>query len=119
MGWSYLVSTPYSTVFRHMFVNVVIFAILFFFGTFLKFLPFSIAFFVSSVPPHAHDTHVLFELLDVDAIWHGGPNRYITLTVLQTLYAYFVEGDTVFVGKRKTFDKRVRPLRPPSQTLHC
>lgn len=33
--------------------------------------------------------------------------RYITLTVLQTLYAYFVEGDTVFVGKRKTFDKRV------------
>lgn len=34
--------------------------------------------------------------------------RYILLTVLQTLYAYFVEGDIVFVGKRKTLDKRVR-----------
>lgn len=33
--------------------------------------------------------------------------RYILLTVLQTLYAYFVEGDIVFVGKRKTLDKRV------------
>jgi signal peptidase complex subunit 2 len=27
---------------------------------------------------------------------------------MQTLYAYFVEGDIIFVGKRKTFDKRVR-----------
>lgn len=34
--------------------------------------------------------------------------RYILLTVVQTLYSYFVEGDTVFVGKRKTLDKRVR-----------
>ena len=34
--------------------------------------------------------------------------RYVILTLLQTLYAYFVEGDIVFVGKRKTFDKRVR-----------
>ncbi|KAI9441714.1 microsomal signal peptidase 25 kDa subunit-domain-containing protein [Lactarius indigo] len=33
---------------------------------------------------------------------------YIILTLLQTLYAYFVEGDIIFVGKRKTFDKRVR-----------
>uniref|UniRef100_A0A4Y9XQP7 Signal peptidase complex subunit 2 n=1 Tax=Dentipellis fragilis TaxID=205917 RepID=A0A4Y9XQP7_9AGAM len=32
---------------------------------------------------------------------------YIALTALQTLYAYFVEGDIVFVGKRKTFDKRI------------
>ncbi|KAI0302418.1 microsomal signal peptidase 25 kDa subunit-domain-containing protein [Multifurca ochricompacta] len=32
---------------------------------------------------------------------------YIILTVLQTLYAYFIEGDTIFVGKRKTFDKRI------------
>jgi signal peptidase complex subunit 2 len=29
------------------------------------------------------------------------------LTLSQALYAYFVEGDTIFVGKRKTFDKRV------------
>lgn len=36
------------------------------------------------------------------------------MTIAQTLYAYFVEGDIVFVGKRKTFDKRVSnpsPLR--------
>ncbi|KAF5329953.1 hypothetical protein D9611_010487 [Ephemerocybe angulata] len=32
---------------------------------------------------------------------------YIILTVLSTLYAYFVEGDTIFVGKRKTFSKRI------------
>ncbi|KAH9036193.1 microsomal signal peptidase 25 kDa subunit-domain-containing protein [Lactarius pseudohatsudake] len=32
---------------------------------------------------------------------------YIILTLLQTLYAYFVEGDIIFVGKRKTFDKRI------------
>lgn len=42
--------------------------------------------------------------------------RYVVLSLVQTLYAYFVEGDTVFVGKRKTFDKRVSLfslLRPP------
>jgi signal peptidase complex subunit 2 len=33
--------------------------------------------------------------------------RYIALSLSQALYAYFIEGDTVFVGKRKTFDKRV------------
>ncbi|RDB28031.1 putative signal peptidase complex subunit 2 [Hypsizygus marmoreus] len=32
---------------------------------------------------------------------------YIILTALQTLYAYFIEGDIVFVGKRKTFHKRI------------
>ncbi|KAG6332444.1 hypothetical protein ID866_6650 [Astraeus odoratus] len=32
---------------------------------------------------------------------------YVVLTTLQTLYAYFVEGDTIFVGKRKTFSKRI------------
>lgn len=36
--------------------------------------------------------------------------RYIILTVAQALYAYFIEGDIVFVGKRKTFDKRVRHM---------
>lgn len=36
------------------------------------------------------------------------------MTIAQTLYAYFVEGDIVFVGKRKTFDKRVsNPLSFP------
>ena len=34
-------------------------------------------------------------------------SRYILLTAIQTLYAYFVEGDIIFVGKRKTFSKRV------------
>ena len=34
-------------------------------------------------------------------------NRYMVLTALSTLYAYFIEGETVFVGKRKTFSKRV------------
>ena len=38
---------------------------------------------------------------------------YVLLTLLQTLYAYFIEGDIVFVGKRKTFDKRVRLLPSP------
>ncbi|OCH89328.1 hypothetical protein OBBRIDRAFT_756696 [Obba rivulosa] len=39
-------------------------------------------------------------------IW-AGLILYILLTVAQALYAYFVEGDVVFVGKRKTFDKRI------------
>lgn len=39
-------------------------------------------------------------------VWVG-LTVYIILTVLQTLYAYFVEGDIVFVGKRKTFSKRI------------
>jgi signal peptidase complex subunit 2 len=29
------------------------------------------------------------------------------LTALQALYAYFVEADIVFVGRRKTFSKRI------------
>ncbi len=33
--------------------------------------------------------------------------RYMALSLSQALYAYFIEGDTIFVGKRKTFDKRV------------
>ncbi|KAF5310555.1 hypothetical protein D9619_007862 [Psilocybe cf. subviscida] len=32
---------------------------------------------------------------------------YILLTVVQTLYAYFVEGNTVFEGKRKSLSKRI------------
>jgi signal peptidase complex subunit 2 len=34
------------------------------------------------------------------------------LTFTQTLYSYFIEGDIVFVGKRKTFSKRVRRSPP-------
>lgn len=37
---------------------------------------------------------------------------YVALTLAQTAYAYFVERDVVFVGKRKTLDKRVRPFFP-------
>ncbi|KAI0767964.1 microsomal signal peptidase 25 kDa subunit-domain-containing protein, partial [Irpex lacteus] len=40
-------------------------------------------------------------------VWAGLICEYILLTVVQTLYSYFVEGDTVFVGKRKTLDKRI------------
>ncbi|KIM46737.1 hypothetical protein M413DRAFT_23099 [Hebeloma cylindrosporum] len=32
---------------------------------------------------------------------------YIILTVIQTLYAFFVEGNIIFVGKRKSFSKRI------------
>ncbi|KAK7021244.1 microsomal signal peptidase 25 kDa subunit-domain-containing protein [Favolaschia claudopus] len=32
---------------------------------------------------------------------------YMLLTFTQTLYSYFIEGDIVFVGKRKTFSKRI------------
>ena len=43
------------------------------------------------------------------------PSRYVILSILQTLYAYFIERDIVFLGKRKTFDKRVshRAVRNP------
>lgn len=47
--------------------------------------------------------------------------RYILLTIVQALYAYFIEGDVVFVGKRKTLDKRVcfpSILHPPPFPLH-
>ena len=44
-------------------------------------------------------------------------DRYVILTLAQTLYAYFVEGDIVFVGKRKTFDKRVRVFPAPAPPL--
>ncbi|KAJ7202874.1 microsomal signal peptidase 25 kDa subunit-domain-containing protein [Mycena pura] len=36
---------------------------------------------------------------------------YLLLTFTQTLYSYFVEGDVVFVGKRKTFSKRIETER--------
>ncbi|KAI9510300.1 microsomal signal peptidase 25 kDa subunit-domain-containing protein [Russula earlei] len=56
---------------------------------------------------------------------------YFILTSIQALYAYFVEGDIIFVGKRKTFDKRIvteritlssrtkpsTPENPPGYTL--
>ncbi|KAF5386489.1 hypothetical protein D9757_005891 [Collybiopsis confluens] len=32
---------------------------------------------------------------------------YILLTVVQSLYAYFIEGNIVYVGKRKTFSRRI------------
>ncbi|KZT00499.1 uncharacterized protein LAESUDRAFT_745812 [Laetiporus sulphureus 93-53] len=39
-------------------------------------------------------------------VW-AGLILYILLTTIQTLYAYLIEGDIVFVGKRKTFAKRI------------
>ncbi|KAJ3987846.1 microsomal signal peptidase 25 kDa subunit-domain-containing protein [Lentinula detonsa] len=32
---------------------------------------------------------------------------YMFLTVVQSLYAYLIEGDIVYVGKRKTFSRRI------------
>ncbi|KAG5349447.1 hypothetical protein C0989_003878 [Termitomyces sp. Mn162] len=32
---------------------------------------------------------------------------YMALSVIQSLYAYFIEGNIVFVGRRKTFSKRI------------
>ncbi|KAI0090423.1 microsomal signal peptidase 25 kDa subunit-domain-containing protein [Irpex rosettiformis] len=63
-------------------------------------------------------------------VW-AGLILYILLTVLQTLYSYFVEGNVVFVGKRKTLDKRIvteritiastttpsKPSSPPAYSL--
>ncbi|KAF7426256.1 hypothetical protein PC9H_008624 [Pleurotus ostreatus] len=63
-------------------------------------------------------------------VW-AGLILYIILTTLQTLYAYFIEGDIVFVGKRKTFSKRIvteritlsskttpsKPSSPPTYSL--
>ncbi|KAI0034687.1 signal peptidase complex subunit 2, partial [Vararia minispora EC-137] len=39
-------------------------------------------------------------------VWVG-VSLYVLLAGLQALYAYFIERDIVFVGKRKTFDKRI------------
>jgi len=39
-------------------------------------------------------------------VW-AGLILYVIITAIQTLYAYFIEGDIVFVGKRKTFSKRI------------
>ncbi|KAJ6511909.1 microsomal signal peptidase 25 kDa subunit-domain-containing protein [Mycena vitilis] len=39
-------------------------------------------------------------------VW-AGLILYALLTIAQSLYSYFVEGDIVFVGKRKTFSKRI------------
>ncbi|KAJ7903775.1 microsomal signal peptidase 25 kDa subunit-domain-containing protein [Mycena olivaceomarginata] len=39
-------------------------------------------------------------------VW-AGLILYMLLTFAQTLYSYFVEGNIVFVGKRKTFSKRI------------
>ncbi|KAJ7750993.1 microsomal signal peptidase 25 kDa subunit-domain-containing protein [Mycena maculata] len=43
-------------------------------------------------------------------VW-AGLILYMLLTFTQTLYAYFIEGDIVFVGKRKTFSKRIMTER--------
>ncbi|KAF7296601.1 Signal peptidase complex component [Mycena chlorophos] len=43
-------------------------------------------------------------------VW-AGLILYILLTCTQTLYSYFVEGDIIYVGKRKTFSKRIETER--------
>lgn len=39
-------------------------------------------------------------------VW-AGVILYVVLSLVQALYAYFIERDIVFMGKRKTFDKRI------------
>jgi signal peptidase complex subunit 2 len=41
------------------------------------------------------------------------------LTTAQTAYIYFVEGETIFIGKRKTYAKRVETehIRVESRTV--
>ncbi|KAH7886888.1 microsomal signal peptidase 25 kDa subunit-domain-containing protein [Phlebopus sp. FC_14] len=39
-------------------------------------------------------------------VW-AGFILYVILTTLQTLYAHLIEGDIIFVGRRKTFSKRI------------
>jgi len=44
---------------------------------------------------------------------------YLILTTAQTAYIYFVEGETIFIGKRKTYAKRVETehIRVESRTV--
>jgi len=44
------------------------------------------------------------------AVW-AGVILYVVLSSLHSAYVYFIEGDTIFVGKRKTFAKRVESER--------
>jgi len=48
-----------------------------------------------------------FEFEKAKPVVWVGVILYVVLSLVQTLYAYFVEGDTVFLGKRKTFNKRI------------
>ncbi|KAH0826568.1 hypothetical protein J3R83DRAFT_4924 [Lanmaoa asiatica] len=51
--------------------------------------------------------HVFHESTRVVLVSDVLYSSYVILTSLQALYAYFVEGDIVFVGRRKTFSKRI------------
>ncbi|KAF9567142.1 hypothetical protein CPC08DRAFT_733242 [Agrocybe pediades] len=42
---------------------------------------------------------------------------YICLSVAQTLYAYFIEGNTIFIGKRKTLSKRINSSTIPASKV--
>ena len=63
----------------------------------------------------------LFQPLLCESAANRSSSSYVVLTVTQTLYAYFVEGDIVYVSN---FDKRVSARlgrdAPPSKlhTLH-
>jgi len=43
-------------------------------------------------------------------VW-AGLILYFLLTAMQTLYSYLIEGNIIFVGKRKTFSKRIMTER--------
>jgi len=46
----------------------------------------------------------------------AGVVAYMLLSGAQMLYAYFIEGDTVFVGKRKVLEKRIETERLTAQS---
>ncbi|KAG9007759.1 hypothetical protein FRB94_013994 [Tulasnella sp. JGI-2019a] len=50
----------------------------------------------------------------------AGVSLYMLLSAIQAIYAYFVEGNTVFVGKRKVLAKRIETerLTAQSRTTH-
>ena len=56
-------------------------------------------FMTYSLTPHFHPYNLHISLTS--------PHRYVLLTTTSTLYAFFVEKDTVFVGRRKTLAKRI------------
>jgi len=56
--------------------------------------------------------------LNSSLLMHSG-FRYLILTTAQTAYIYFIEGQTIFIGKRKTYAKRVETehIRVESRTV--
>lgn len=55
--------------------------------------------------------YVLLCLSSIFSFLRHVTSRYVLLTSISTLYTYFVEKDTVYVGRRKTLAKRIETER--------